>query len=325
MWHASPLKTSPRCPVARYTPRAFGQPGLSLWPAQRYKTIACKTICYLSIFISCLFLPTAFAASDSPRVLVTIKPYHSLVSSLLEGITKPELLLDGYQSPHTFQLRPHEARALADADVIIWVGPTLETPLAPRLRHANNQHIIQITDADEAHHHHHDHEADPHRWLDPVITREDSKQIAAALIHAYPEYREQISTRLAQLTTQLRQLDHDIKKTLTDKPVSALLYHAAWDYFLQRYRLSVDGVIHNANHQAPGVRHLHQLSKTIERRKPRCLMIEPQFKPKYLSAIAGGHTFQQHTLDPLGTNIAAGHDMYAELMRNIARTFAACQ
>ncbi len=279
----------------------------------------------LLLLICCLSLSTAFAA-DKPRVLVTIKPYHSLVSMLLDGITEPELLLDGYQSPHTFQLRPRQAQSIAKADVIVWVGPTLETPLASRLRKSKNQLVIQISDDHDEAGHHHDHELDPHRWLDPVLTRKDVNNIVSRLIEAYPQYADRISMQHQRLTTTLTRLDEDIQNTLGDKKhVSALLYHNAWEYFLNRYGLSVNGVIHNSAHQAPGVRHLDKLSKVIEREKPRCLMIEPQFKPKYLTAISGDHSFEQHTLDPLGANMPTGAEMYMRLLNNVTKTFAKCQ
>lgn len=278
---------------------------------------------FSALLVSFLLAPVSVA--DTPRVLVTIKPYHSLVSLLLDDITRPALLLDGYQSPHTFRLKPYDTQTIAEADIIIWAGPTLETPLAPRLRKANDQHIIQIADGhdNEAHH---QHETDPHRWLDPVLTINDMERIAEQLITAYPQHRKHISTMLKQVTTQLKKLDNDIRIILGDqKKVSALLYHAAWNYFLKRYDLEVNGVIHNSEHQPPGARHLHHLSEIVKNEKPRCLMIEPQFKPKYISAIAGDHEFKQHLLDPLGADITAGTEMYVSMMHAIARTFAKCR
>ncbi|MEQ8653313.1 MAG: zinc ABC transporter substrate-binding protein [Kiloniellales bacterium] len=59
--------------------------------------------------------------------MVSIKPLHGLASALMEGVGEPSLLLDGTASPHGYSLRPSEARALSDAELIFWVGPTLET------------------------------------------------------------------------------------------------------------------------------------------------------------------------------------------------------
>ena len=65
--------------------------------------------------------------ADAPDVVVTIKPVHSLVAGVSEGVTSPHLLLRGGASPHTYAMRPSDARATEGADVIFWVGPELET------------------------------------------------------------------------------------------------------------------------------------------------------------------------------------------------------
>ncbi len=63
------------------------------------------------------------------KVVASIKPVHSLVASIMEGAGTPEILVDGAASPHTYSLKPSQARSLADADVVFWVGPSLEPSL----------------------------------------------------------------------------------------------------------------------------------------------------------------------------------------------------
>jgi zinc transport system substrate-binding protein len=62
----------------------------------------------------------------APKVVVTIKPIHSLVVRLLDGVAVPQLLVKGSASPHAFALKPSDVRALNDADVFIRVSDTLE-------------------------------------------------------------------------------------------------------------------------------------------------------------------------------------------------------
>ena len=68
----------------------------------------------------------AHAFSDDLNVVATIKPIHSLVASITEGVSKPTLLIGGAQSPHTFSLKPSDAKALQQADAVVWVGEGLE-------------------------------------------------------------------------------------------------------------------------------------------------------------------------------------------------------
>ena len=61
------------------------------------------------------------------KVVVSIKPVHSLVSYVMDGVGKPSLLVDGSASPHTFQLKPSHATMLQEADVVFWIGEDLES------------------------------------------------------------------------------------------------------------------------------------------------------------------------------------------------------
>lgn len=79
----------------------------------------------LGAFLS-LVSPAAADQAGKPRVLVTIKPVHSLVAGLLDGIATPELLIDGRASPHSYALKPSDARALNRADVFIRVSESVE-------------------------------------------------------------------------------------------------------------------------------------------------------------------------------------------------------
>ena len=71
------------------------------------------------------FSLAGFAHADVPRVVTDIAPVHALVSQVMDGIGAPDLMIPAGATPHSYAMRPSEARALANADVIIWVGPVL--------------------------------------------------------------------------------------------------------------------------------------------------------------------------------------------------------
>ncbi len=84
-------------------------------------------ICFILILpLVCL---TESNAGSNLNVVVSIKPFHSLVSGIMLGVTKPVLLLNGKFSPHGYSLRPSDAEELQKADLVIWGGKTLETLL----------------------------------------------------------------------------------------------------------------------------------------------------------------------------------------------------
>ena len=65
------------------------------------------------------------AYADTPRVAVDIAPVHSLVARVMDGIGKPDLIIQSGASPHEYSLRPSEASALQAADLVFWIGPDL--------------------------------------------------------------------------------------------------------------------------------------------------------------------------------------------------------
>ena len=78
------------------------------------------------IFTILSFLTLFTSANAEIKVVASIKPIHSLASYLMDGVSKPSLIVDGYSSPHGFALKPSHAKMLQEADIIFWVGEDLE-------------------------------------------------------------------------------------------------------------------------------------------------------------------------------------------------------
>ena len=82
--------------------------------------------------ISTLFYFSALKAEI--KVVTSIKPIHSLVSYIMEGVSSPDLIVDGYNSPHGFSLKPSHAKMLQEADIVIYVGEGIEEFLEKPLK-----------------------------------------------------------------------------------------------------------------------------------------------------------------------------------------------
>ena len=81
----------------------------------------------LALAIGCTTLVLAgTGTSAAERVVASIKPVHALVAGIMQGVGEPDLLMTGGGSPHTYSLRPSQARALQGAGLVFWVGPDLE-------------------------------------------------------------------------------------------------------------------------------------------------------------------------------------------------------
>ena len=80
----------------------------------------------LAGFMTCL-LAGPVLADEPPLVVASIKPIHSLVAGVMEGVGEPYLLVKGGGSPHGYVMKPTDAQAVADAQLLFWIGEGLET------------------------------------------------------------------------------------------------------------------------------------------------------------------------------------------------------
>jgi len=88
---------------------------------------------HLEVQMSRYLMPLSMTASllagtamaDVPRVAVDIAPVHSLVTRVMEGVGTPSLIVQPGASPHEYSLRPSEAAALEEADLVFWIGEDL--------------------------------------------------------------------------------------------------------------------------------------------------------------------------------------------------------
>ena len=105
-----------------------------------------KKLTYIFTFLS--FLTYFSQANAEIKVVASIKPIHSLASYLLDGVKKPDLIVDGYASPHGFAMKPSHAKMLQEADLIFWVGEDIESflvkPLGSIAKKAEKIELMEI-------------------------------------------------------------------------------------------------------------------------------------------------------------------------------------
>lgn len=69
----------------------------------------------------------------APKVVTSIRPVQALVYAVMGEVGVPGVILEPGASPHAFTLKPSQAQRLQDADIVFWIGPSLEA--ADRKRH----------------------------------------------------------------------------------------------------------------------------------------------------------------------------------------------
>jgi len=102
-----------------------------------------------ALLLASSILLSASAAAAAPEVVVSIKPIHSLVASIMQGVGEPKLIVEGAASPHTFTMKPSNARAVEGADMVFWMGPGMEAFLKKPLEAlASDATVVELDDAE---------------------------------------------------------------------------------------------------------------------------------------------------------------------------------
>jgi len=106
-------------------------------------------ITQIVIFIFTMAIIGSFTAKADLKVVTTIKPLHSLISNVMDGVGEPSLIIEGSSSPHSFVLKPSHAKMIEQADIIFWIGEDIETfmekPLESIAKNAKKISFMELT------------------------------------------------------------------------------------------------------------------------------------------------------------------------------------
>ncbi|GGA58069.1 zinc ABC transporter substrate-binding protein [Nitratireductor aestuarii] len=293
-----------------------------------------------------IFLASSTMAMDG--VVASIKPIHSLVAAVMGDTGKPDLLVKGAGSPHTYSLRPSEARMLEGAKVVFWVGDELETFLTKPLESlAANATVVTLSETQgltlldvreggSFEHHDHDHDAhedhdhdhgskDMHLWLDPENARVIVKQVAKTLSEAdptnastYEQNAEAVDQRLATL------IEETNARLASVKEKRFIVFHDAYHYFEDRFGLQPAGSISVNPEAPPSAQRVKEIQEKIASANAACVFAEPQFEPRIVTVVTEGTNAKAGQLDPLGANLEDGPDLYFNMIESLATSFVDC-
>jgi len=275
------------------------------------------------------------ADQTPPQVLATIKPLHSLASAVTLGVSEPVLLLDGNTSPHLFQVKPSHIRSVENADVIVWAGEGVERFLPPMISKFNDDAQV-LAMADHAgvkylardKHSEHDHEhgaVDYHLWLDPANAIGLVNALADELARLDPGNGAQYQGNAINFVHQLTSTTEEIKITLSEaQGKHYLIYHDSLQYLEKAFGLGEAIIVAPQPQVQAGGRRLRALHDALSEDQIGCLISEPQFRSPVVATLAEDLGVQPATIDPLGTDLTSGADLYSQWLLGVATTLADC-
>lgn len=318
------------------------------------------------------------AAAEVPNVAVDIAPAHSLVARVMEGVGTPSLIVQAGASPHEYSLRPSEAQALQNADLVVWMGEGLTPWMAGSLETlAGDASVTPLLEADgtvvldfredplfaahdhgeegdEEHEEHeneeHDHEEhgeedhaehddhaeerdhahahgalDPHAWLSPDNAGTWLNVIAADLSAVDPENAGIYYANAAAGQAEIAAASEEVNAILDPvRNARFIVFHDAYQYFEVAFDIPAFGAISVSDAAQPSPARIAEIQGRLAEENIRCVLSEPQFNPGLVATVMEGADARTSVLDPLGSDLETGPDLYPQLMRNLANALADC-
>ncbi len=330
------------------------------------------SMCILGILAGSVSFPAL--AQAGVKVVASIKPVHSLVASVMEGVGTPDLVVEGAGSPHTYSLRPSTVRKIANADVVFWVGPEmesfLETPLENltdgativTLKDAHGLTLLNLRKGDdfeghdhgdhagetgrehaehseEAHeeHAHHDHEkhtvhdesadepVDMHIWLDPQNAIAMLHEIEETLSRVDPANAAKYAANAKAAGVRITEVSEALKAELKNlQTAHFVVFHDAYRYFEQAYNLNAVGSVTVSPEVLPGAGRLSEVRQKLEGLGVSCVFSEVQFNPRMVAVLKEGTGVSSAELDPLGSTLVSGPQLYTDLIKKMGVAFSTC-
>jgi zinc transport system substrate-binding protein len=276
------------------------------------------------LLLFCVLVPgrQCKAGTGILEIFVSIPPQAYLADRVGGGHVKVHTLAGKGQDPHTFEPSPRQIIELGNADFYFTTGLPFEQRLLDKMKNSSrrltvidvsqgiskrimsaDQHEFEVNKGDEG-------EPDPHIWLAPPLLKIMAGNIAAALIKAGPEYRDDFRKNLADLEKDIDSVHARIKEIL--RPFSGqtfLVFHPAFGYFGATYGLHQEAV--ELEGKSPTPKHLAQFIREARAEKAKIIFVQPQFDTTSAAVIANAIGGVVVAMDALAYDVLANLEQMA--------------
>ena len=282
------------------------------------------------------------SAESTLDVVVSIKPIHSIVTILMDGIATPKLLLNSSDSAHTFHLKPSQIRMLSNSDLVITISDDFETGLRKALKNvkkdshfkvsslnqlntlkSRGEEIYEVNEEEEGNHA--DHTNDLHLWLDVDNMQLISQHISNLLIELDPanesKYSENFNKVNSKLTKLKIELQHQLEPFLSTRFV---IFADTLQYFENSLNLKRPVIITPYHGARLSINRTLEAKKIIKDLNISCLIYGTEIRPNQVNVLSEGLTLKAFKIDILGAVYPSGSDQYFNLMKRISNQLASC-
>ena len=279
-------------------------------------------------------------AQSTPNVVVSIKPIHSIVSALMECVSRPQLLLESSDSAHTFHLKPSQLNLLSNADLVITIGDGFEAGLKKTLRNIKvGSHIIvseinvlhlfyfrnpDTNEMDKNEEHEHA-DNDLHLWLDIDNMQKTAQYINEQLIKIDPNNSDTYETNLVKIHSKLNKLKSELQQQIAPfRSERFAIFSDTLQYFEKSFQFQKPVIITPYHGARLSIHRTLEARNKMKDLKIKCLLYGPENTSKKVNVLSEGLPIKALRIDILGAKLNAGSDQYFNLMKGLSSQLVEC-
>ena len=250
-----------------------------------------------------------------------------LVEAIAGDSVEVRQLLPDSEVPHHYSLRISDRALLAEADLLLWVGPELEGFLSKSVTALRPEKVITAAELPDiqwlsATTEGQTDNSDPHIWMNPNNGRVIATEVGNWLAAHYPEQREHLLAAQQLFNQQLA--DVTAETTAQLKPLQQenfIVDHDAFGHFAEAFGLHQSGALKTSTGLSSGARDFHQL---LNQNKVRCIIAEPRHNHGRVEQLSTKLNAKTAEIDPLGADIPLSNTAYIQLIEDIGKKITAC-
>ena len=290
-----------------------------------------------------IFLIPIISYSTEKRIVARIKPLHSIILNVVDN-EDVHLLLNGNISPHDYHLKPSDMKKIKEADIVFYVDDeSIETFLHRALKTIDDRNKVAIFSnsrikllpireggiweeelAEDGHNHAHG-EYDGHIWLSTNNAIRITKQVVKKLSEITPSKKNLYKKNAMIYINQLKNSKKEISAELASiKNEPYIVFHDAYQYFENEFKLNAAGSISLNPEFSPTPKRINEIKSKILDDNVKCVFKEPQFPSQIVQTITKDTKAKEGTLDPLGSELEPGKELYIKLIKNISKNLKQC-
>ena len=267
---------------------------------------------------------TSSSAEEGTSVVASFYPLAEAASRVGGDLVSVQNLTPPGVEPHDLELAPDDIEAIANADVIVYLGggfqPAVEDALA-EAEHAVTVDALNAVATNAAPTSEADGglTVDPHVWLDPARYEEIVRSVSAALSEADSANEATYAANAEAYIGQIAALDEKFRVGLSDcERTTIVTSHEAFGYLADAYGLTQVGILGLSPEAEPDPRRLAELRDLVEREGVTTIFAEELVSPKVAETLASEAGVRVAVLNPIESltdaQEKAGED-YLSLMR----------